>query len=96
MTEELKIVMETLSQMGEVGKEAFIWWLIFDKLLYVLSWLISFAGIVWVVNRALTSFVFAERAMRELRDHLGLGSGALIDSEVQAVVNKVKRMIPKD
>lgn len=28
MSEELKIIMETIGQLGQAGKEAFIWWLI--------------------------------------------------------------------
>jgi hypothetical protein len=34
VSEELKIIMETIGQLGQAGKEAFIWWLLMKYLLH--------------------------------------------------------------
>lgn len=48
MTEELKIVMETIGQLGQAGKEAFIWWLVVNYVLHYLTvgFFISVTGFV--------------------------------------------------
>ena len=37
MTEELRIIMETIGQLGQAGKEAFIWWLVMSYLFRYLT-----------------------------------------------------------
>lgn len=37
MSEELQIIMNTISQLGQAGKEAFIWWLVVNYLLHYLA-----------------------------------------------------------
>jgi hypothetical protein len=34
MSEELRIIMETIGQLGQAGKEAFIWWLVVKYVLH--------------------------------------------------------------
>lgn len=36
--EELKLIMQTLSGLGETAKEGFIWWLVVDKLIPSVLW----------------------------------------------------------
>ena len=48
MTEELKIVMETITGLGQAGKEAFVWWLLIKYALYYFTMIffVSAAGFV--------------------------------------------------
>jgi hypothetical protein len=43
--DELKLILDTVSKLGEAGKEAFVWWLVADKALPVLSWLAFFGTV---------------------------------------------------
>lgn len=46
-TEELKMLLDALTSMGSAGKEAFIWWLVADKVLPVmLGTLIAILGAI--------------------------------------------------
>lgn len=42
--EQMKMVLDALTSLGEGAREAFFWWLFFDKALPVIGWLV-FAGI---------------------------------------------------
>lgn len=48
MTEELKIIMDALTQLGAHGKEAFVWWLIVKYVLHyaTIGFFIATAGFV--------------------------------------------------
>jgi len=71
--EQLKLVLETVQQLGAQGKEAFIWWVVLDKVLPVLGWLITFAGLMTVVFwliRAVQSANEDAARLEKLRDVL--------------------------
>ena len=86
--EQLKLIMETLTTMGEAGKDAFIWWLVLDKLIPVIAWLLVFSGfllLVFYITRVLSVF---ER-FKELRDVLDIGSpGAMTTYEAEHTIRK--------
>jgi len=71
--EQLKLVLETVQQLGAQGKEAFIWWIVLDKVLPVLGWLITFAGLMtvgfWVIRAVQSANEDAAR-LKQLRDAL--------------------------
>ena len=48
--QQLKIIMETLAQLGVAGKEGFIWWLVMHHGLNALCILASVVAFVLVVN----------------------------------------------
>lgn len=76
--EEIKAIADILMSIGAEAKSAFIWWLVFDKLLPVFAWLISLgAGLVFAFYAIRTT-----PRLTQLRDAMGVGSpGTLLDSE---------------
>lgn len=71
MTEELKIIMDAIAQLGQAGKEAFIWWLIVK---YLVSYLMLFVGFcigAYVVFRIARMLYEAGSDTRSLR-HLAV------------------------
>ena len=77
---ELELILSTISQLGVAGKEAFIWWLVFDKLI---------PGLVWLATVLIFSYVIRQIVSicsvgAKLRDAMGVGrKGALIEDEVR-------------
>jgi hypothetical protein len=68
--EQLKLILDTLSKMGEAGQDAFIWYMILDKALPMVTWLITFAAIIWLANRGLRAVLSAcesDKFAKELR-----------------------------
>jgi hypothetical protein len=51
MTEELKIIMETIGQLGQAGKDAFMWWLLIKYGMSYLLGLVAVSVIGYVVFR---------------------------------------------
>lgn len=71
--EQLKLVIEAVQQLGAQGKEAFIWWVVLDKALPGVVWLITLpclmAVIYWLI-RGIQSANADELRLRQLRDVL--------------------------
>lgn len=95
--EELKQILATLSTMGDLGRDMFIWWLIMDKLVYVISWLVTLAMLMAGMKYLLDNGVFwgvDERAFREIRDMLQVGSpGAVTQSELVEMRDRIARLM---
>lgn len=95
--EELKQILITLSTMGELGKDMFIWWLVMDKLVYVISWLITLTLLMVGVKYILDTVTFwesNEKTLREIRDMLKVGSaGTVTQSEIIEMKNKVAELM---
>ncbi len=77
--EELKLVLAAITTLGEAGREAFLWWLLADKVLPF----VAIAGI------ALLVFVLVKRAMdvdgldkfaQSLRAAMKIGSDGRLDT----------------
>ena len=94
-TEQLQMILNALQGLGVEGKSAFIWWLLLDKGLPVLGWLLTFCGLLWAGLKVLSA-VSAASHMAKLRDEMGIGHpGPLWDSEARAVANKVRELMRK-
>ena len=79
---ELELILATIAQLGEAGKEAFIWWLIFDKLLSAMAWLIAIGLIANMIAKIVT-VCNADNYSMKLRDAMGIavGTGHVSSSE---------------
>ena len=90
--EELKIVMETFQQMGETGKDAFIWYMIFKYAMMYLMWLILLPATLFAVYKVILKCSGSdnrEMALRRMRDDLNVGSsGHLTDAELSTLLVK--------
>ena len=71
--EQLKLVLSTLLQLGEGSKEVAIWWLMLDKVLPVVVWLLILGAVVYLVLRIIPMLTLSD-PICELRDRLGIGS----------------------
>jgi hypothetical protein len=49
-TEELQMILNALQSVGDGAKDAFFWWLVFDKALPVVGWLLTAACILTIVR----------------------------------------------
>jgi hypothetical protein len=79
---ELEMILATVATLGAAGKDAFVMWLVFDKLVPALCLLVAlfFAG--FVAMRIAASVSVGGR----LRDAMGVGrEGYLTDEEVRAM-----------
>ena len=78
--EELKLVLEALTTLGAAGKEAFIWWLVFDKLIPATVALVAIVLCANAVFRLISAM--SDNQGARLRDLMGVGSsGPMIKSE---------------
>ena len=84
---ELELIISLIAQLGATGKETFIWWLVFDKLIpgLIALLIIIFVGvIVYYIVRS--NFIGCG-----IRDAMGIGSpGYLSREEEQAIFNWIK------
>lgn len=94
--EELKLILDTVRGVSGDIQVFAIWWLLLTELVPPLAWLTGF----WMVFRWLHRWVEAlnteslnEQVLKELRDHLGIGScGDLSARERQAILATVRRL----
>ena len=94
-TEQLQMILNTLQGLGADGKSALIWWMVLDKALPVLGWLLTFCGLLWLGLKIINA-VSATSHMAKLRDDMGIGGpGPLWDSEARAVVREVHKLMRK-
>jgi len=91
-TEQLELIMKTLSTMGEDGKDAFIWWVILDKALPVVGGLIALFALMsgtLVAIRVYLTFCEMGKKLKNLRDLLGVGrTGYLTESEIDRTLDR--------
>lgn len=87
------MILNALQGMGAAGKDAFVWWLVFDKGLPVLGWLVTFAGLCWLALKV-TSVISAATYMAKLRDEMGIGTpGPLWHDEAKEVTRRVRELM---
>lgn len=48
-TQQFQMFLNLLQNMGETGKEAFIWWLVFDKGLSFFGWIMALSISCWTL-----------------------------------------------
>lgn len=78
--EELKLILEAVSQLGAQGKEAFIWWLILETVPSFLIWSGIVGAIYYVISTMRRSALFGatEEFFKDTRDILGIGCGGYL------------------
>ena len=85
--EEIKAITDLLTGIGAEAKSAFIWWLVFDKLLPILTWLITLITSLYFINL----MVQPGRRLAELRDAMGIGlPGVVLDREYRDMLQWVR------
>lgn len=90
---ELEMILAAVSQLGVAGKEAFLWWLVLDKLVPTLATLAGVVTVVLMVRSILLGFSEMDSTLRTLRDMLGAGTpGPLTDSEMRQIIRDVKKL----
>lgn len=98
--EQLQLIMNTLSQMGEQGKEAFIWWLVLDKALPYLAWLIILPMVLYAVfrlARLITKASDSQDWLRQLDQEIRPAKYAVwTDSrDVMAMLEEIRKLKSK-
>lgn len=78
--EELKLIIQTISQLGDAGKEAFIWWLVIDKGLSFVGWL-TFILLVYRFGVTALRISLSDVMSVQIRDAMGIGSGPYVDRD---------------
>jgi len=94
--EQLKMVIELIQQLGVQGKEAFIWWLVLDKVLPVLAWLLTLVTVGFTVIKVIRMVSGEEDRLRSIRDALRVGSsGCFTDYEYREIMRKIDDLMGK-
>jgi hypothetical protein len=78
MTEELKIIMETIGQLGQAGKEAFIWWLVVKYVLHYVTVVFvigCFGFVVLRITKATKDYQDECKLVEELAQKVGVYRG---------------------
>ena len=85
---ELEMVLSAISQLGAAGKEAFIWWLVFDKLIVGVLYLVGIFGFWLCLKLFLSRLGGGER----VRDAMQVGTpGPLTEREVDEMIEWIKK-----
>ena len=94
--EQLKMVIELISQLGVHGKEAFIWWLVLDKVLPVIGWGITLVAFSYTILKVIKEVSGHENHLQSIRDVLGVGCpGKFMPSEYHDVMRKIRQLLDK-
>lgn len=95
--EELKLVIEALTGLGAQAKEAFIWWMVFDKLLPSLVGLFAIGSLSLVVHKAISVMSGqsdTDQFLKWARDELRTGvAGPLSDGERHRTISELRRLV---
>lgn len=92
---ELEMILAAVAQLGEAGKEAFIWWLVMDRGLGFITIVCVLVAILVGVRWAITALSF-ESDVRRIRDALEIGSsGYVTPAEIKAIHAKISLLVNK-
>ena len=86
---DLELIIQAITQLGEAGKEAFIWWLFVDKgitsLLIATALFLAYKLVIRLIR------AFADAPIERLRDEMGVGSpGPLVRSEYEQMIHWIR------
>lgn len=84
--EELKIVMEAIAQLGQAGKEAFVWWLVLTygtKILTSMMVLTGALGVPWLILRTVRQSSSRNEALTAIGKDLGVDYYYWADSDYE-------------
>ena len=92
---ELELILAAVTQLGEAGKEAFIWYLLLDKGLLFLGWIGTLISIVYSIAYMTRADIKKNRAITQLqtlRDKMQVGCvGELTTSEYNEMLSWVEQ-----
>lgn len=84
-TEEIKLVLEIFTKLSTEAKFGFTVWLIADKVLPILAWLVV-AALCYITTLRFMPYARANRTVMRLRDEARIGCGGyLIEEEIENV-----------
>lgn len=76
-TEELKMVLETIGQLGAAGKEAFVIWVVLKygaMLIQGAMLLCGVLGLPWIITRCIVKYGYYGSTLREIGKMCGVSS----------------------
>ena len=92
---ELELILAAVTQLGEVGKEAFIWYLLLDKGLLFLGWIGTVISIVYILAYMTRAEIKKNNAiirLQALRDKMQVGyMGELTTNEYYEMLSWVEQ-----
>ncbi len=92
-TEQLKLILETFRAMGAAGQEAFIWWLIATEVMPLVTWLLTFAGIL-VAVRYCIRLALANSLGNQVRRMLDIrAADPLGPCDAEATLTRVRQLL---
>ena len=93
-TDELKLITDMLQSLGQAGTTGFIWWLVLDKVVPILTWLATLGLLLKYVARPVATSFLSHLTMRELRDKLEVGEpGELSPAEIALTKKELFKLI---
>lgn len=93
--QQMQLVMDTILKMGELGGNAFYLWLLLDKGLPLIGWMLALLA-VYKVGMYFARYVTNNEYLVQLRNMLGVGTnGYLTENEAQSIVSAVRNMLEK-
>lgn len=97
--DELKLITDTIQQLGEHGTTAFIWWIVFDKLVPAVLWAVGscvFMYLCWRITVVCVAANKAVNAIYVLRRVFNIGGGYMTPYEIDAVVERALELHRKE
>ena len=91
---ELELILAAITQLGEAGKEAFIWYLLLDKGLTFLGFISCFSILGYVITYVarIVNTTDGQQELERLRDLMGVGSmGGLTKQEYRDMLSWVEQ-----
>lgn len=93
-TEEIKMIVDMIAQLGTQGKEAFIWWLVMDK---VLPWTLGFmliSSCVYFITRIIRNSRESDQLELKFREWCDtLGSSYFHGHQRDDSMRKIGRIV---
>jgi len=95
LSEELKIIMDTIAQLGQAGKEAFIWWLLVKYVAYyfvVLAFFVAASACIFRIVQAVRTHQDECRIVAEVAVKCGVRQCCYYDrQELNKMFDWVRR-----
>ena len=92
---ELELILAAVTQLGEAGKEAFIWYLLLDKGLLFLGWISTVISVVYILAYMTQAEIKKHRAttqLQALRDKMQVGCvGEITTNEYNEMLSWVEQ-----
>ena len=87
---ELELILQAVTQLGDAGKEAFIWWLVLDKLFGTLC-ILTIVGAFVFLGLKVIGIYTSEKQLEQLRSEMGISNyGSVVPSEFREMLNWIR------